>query len=98
MFKGCTNLQAVTLPSGITSVPSGMFNGCGKLKTIKIPGKVTEIGANAFKNCKALTKITIPKPVKQLETVHSVAAANSRQLRSIKSSFDNDWKQCVQWM
>ena len=67
-FQGCTSLQTVELPEGITSIPSLMFIGCTSLNNFEIPETVTVIEHNAFYSCENLSNITIPKSVKTIES------------------------------
>jgi hypothetical protein len=59
-FEACTELEHVTLPNGMDSIPDEMFAYCHKLNHVMIPDSVTEIGDNAFFECLALTDITLP--------------------------------------
>ena len=58
MFKGCTKLTTVELPSKLTKLFSGFFSGCTSLKTITIPDSVTSIDSTAFTGCTSLASIT----------------------------------------
>lgn len=58
-FDGCTALESVTLPEGITEIGSYAFQGCTMLETVEIPAAVTKIGDFVFEGCHALTAITV---------------------------------------
>lgn len=62
-FSDCTELESVSLPSGLTTIGWDSFNGCTKISKIIIPETVSTIGRGAFHNCTALSKIEIPNNV-----------------------------------
>lgn len=68
-FADCSNIGAVTLSEGLTTIGDGAFgnyssSGSSPVFTeIVIPSTVREIGNNAFMNCKKLTTVTIPEGV-----------------------------------
>ena len=59
-FSGCSAMETVTLPDGLTSIEYNAFFGCSVLKEIKIPESVTGIGYHAFYNCSSLTNVELP--------------------------------------
>ena len=56
------NIEAVTIPEGVTSIGYEAFY-CSSLTSIIIPDSVTNIGDSAFEYCESLTSITIPDSV-----------------------------------
>ena len=58
---------SVTIPDGVTSIPSYAFRGCSGLTSITIPNSVTSIGSYAFYGCTGLTSITIPNSVTSID-------------------------------
>ena len=48
IFQFCTELSDVTLPKGLTCIPSGMFSNCTKLTHLDIPEGVTSLGSSVF--------------------------------------------------
>ena len=54
---------AVTVPDGVTSIPSYAFAYQTGITSVTIPDSVTSIGNRAFYNCTGLTSITIPDSV-----------------------------------
>lgn len=50
-FKGCTNLESVSLPESVSSIGNHAFYGCEKLSDINFPAKLSGIGAYAFYGC-----------------------------------------------
>ena len=63
VFKGCSVLTSVTIPSSVTSIHIHAFEGCSGLTSLIIPSSVTEIGGAAFKGCSGLTSLAIPSSV-----------------------------------
>ena len=63
VFKGCSVLTSVTIPSSVTSIDGSAFEGCSGLTSITIPSSVTRIGGAAFKGCSGLTSLIIPSSV-----------------------------------
>lgn len=67
-FKDRTELQKVTLSTGITSIGSHAFEGCRSMREIEIPEKLTvSIGAYAFKDCSSLKSVRLPEDVPQIQ-------------------------------
>lgn len=66
-FIGNTSVEAISLGSFITSIPSNAFSGCTSLKEVIAPG-VTSIGASAFSGCTSLTDFTVPAEITSLGT------------------------------
>ncbi|MBQ8791281.1 MAG: leucine-rich repeat protein [Ruminiclostridium sp.] len=65
-FKGCTFLQSVSIPVGITRIETYAFEGCTSLKSVVIPEGVTEINHYTFQNCSSLEEVTIPASVETI--------------------------------
>ena len=55
MFRGCSNLITVNLPSNLDHIGFGAFWNCKALTEFTIPASVTEIETSAFANCTSLT-------------------------------------------
>ena len=66
MFKDCTKLKTILLPSNITAILSTAFSGSG-LKEIDIPNSVSQLGGDAFAYCSSLAKVVIGNRVNRLE-------------------------------
>jgi len=58
-----SGLQSISLPSGLTSVSTGLFQSCHSLTNVVIPYGVTNIGDAAFIDCPKLTTVIIPSTV-----------------------------------
>jgi len=57
-FKGCEDLETVTLPPNVTSIGDDAFNNTA-LTSIEIPASVTSIGKGAFHLCSSLASVTL---------------------------------------
>ncbi|MGN1066861.1 MAG: leucine-rich repeat protein, partial [Candidatus Fimimonas sp.] len=58
-FDGCSSLQSITIPEGVTSIGSSAFYGCSSLQSITIPHSIAYIGDRAFMYCTNLLSISI---------------------------------------
>ncbi len=65
-FEGCTNLQSVIIPNGVTSLRNFAFMYCASLKSISIPNSVTSIENWTFSHCESLQSIRIPDSVNKI--------------------------------
>lgn len=62
-FKGCTALEEVEFPSGIT-IEKEAFNGCKSLKSIKFKGNVS-LDSGVFKDCENISgELVFPDEVR----------------------------------
>lgn len=57
-FKGCTNLNVVTIPEGVIMLMNECFAGCTSLRHITLPSTMYSIYNNAFTGCTNLEWIT----------------------------------------
>ncbi|MBR5548416.1 MAG: InlB B-repeat-containing protein, partial [Kiritimatiellae bacterium] len=65
-FSGCASLESVTLPLGLTELPTSTFDGCSGLVSFEMPYTVTSIGERAFAGCSSLTAITVTENVEEI--------------------------------
>ena len=63
VFKGCSVLTSVTIPSSVTSIGGSTFSGCSGLTSLTLPSGVTWIGGATFSGCSSLTSLTLPSGV-----------------------------------
>ena len=54
LFVGGTELTEITIPDGVTTIPSSAFENFSSLTSITIPESVTSIGNDAFRFCVGL--------------------------------------------
>lgn len=66
-FEGCSALQSVTLPDGITVISDSAFRRCESLTSINLPDTVTTIESDAFAYCSRFINFTVPENVTTIE-------------------------------
>ena len=66
MFKECTTLRYIILPTSIGSIGSQAFSGSG-IREVDIPNNVSRLGGDAFAYCSSLTKVVIGSRVSKLD-------------------------------
>lgn len=59
-FKGCTSLESIVIPKGVTMICGFAFEGCTSLTTVTLPAGVKHINYEAFHECSALSTIYVP--------------------------------------
>ena len=62
-FRGCRQIESLTIPEGVNRICYGAFEDCGSLKTLVLPESLRDIGGFAVYGCRKLTSITIPEAV-----------------------------------
>ena len=65
-FLGCSALEKVVLPNGVTWIGNSAFERCRSLKEFVIPSGLQTLGANAFKDCTNLPNVKIPLGVTEI--------------------------------
>ncbi len=80
LFRSCTGLTVITIPSTVTEIGSYAFSSCTGLTTVEIPDSVTKIGSYAFDSCTVLAEVTLPS---ELETLEYRAFYNCTSITSI---------------
>ena len=64
-----SQIRAVIIENGITTIGDKMFSGCNNLSSITIPSSVVSIGASAFSGSSGLVSIELPVGMKTLKTL-----------------------------
>ncbi|MCQ4021611.1 MULTISPECIES: leucine-rich repeat domain-containing protein [unclassified Ruminococcus] len=64
-FPGKSSIEEFTIPSTVSSIPSGVFSGCTKLKKVKIPSSVKNIETFAFMGS-GITQAELPEGVERI--------------------------------
>ena len=62
LFKNCTNIRNVYLPSTLTRLDNSCFEG-SSIENVYIPTGMKQIGAYVFRYCSNLTTLTLPNTV-----------------------------------
>ena len=65
VFAYSQKLRSVSIPAGVTEIPTYAFVGCTSLKNVYLPDGITTIGTRAFAEC-GLTSISLPSTLKKL--------------------------------
>ena len=79
-FKDLSDIENITINSGIKSIGNGAFDGCSALKQFVIPDGITAIGDNTFRSCESASIITVPDTVND---IGESAFDGCKKLRSI---------------
>lgn len=94
-FSGCSKLNNVILPPGLTEIGTHAFFNCAALESMTIPATVTSIGANAFTGCKTESgtglselALTFAGNAPTLVDVTAIPAATTIRYQSGKTGFD----------
>ena len=74
ILEGCSNLESVEIPDGVTTIGNQAFWKCYNLKKVNLPNSVTTIGESAFEECKNLETIDLCPNV---QTLKGLCFANS---------------------
>lgn len=65
MFRNCTSLTHVTLPSTIKKIGVAAFEGC-PINNVVLPDSLKIIGHDAFKNCSHFGELIIPTDISEI--------------------------------
>jgi len=65
-LSGCTALESITVPEGVTVLDVRTFENCTALKEVRLPTSLREIGESAFAGCSSLRSITVPNGVSKI--------------------------------
>lgn len=63
VFKGCTSLKSVKLPSHLKTITESMFDGCTALEHVQMPDDLETIENYAFYDCPNLKDLELPDSV-----------------------------------
>ena len=74
-----TNVEAVVINEGVTSIGGGAFVYCHNLVSISIPNSITNIGDLAFADCSKLSIISFP------ENINSIGSGAFQGCSGLKS-------------
>ena len=63
-----SGLRSVSIPEGVTAIPSGCFSECEQLEDVNFPDSVESLGGYAFADCIKLKSIVLPNGIKTIES------------------------------
>jgi hypothetical protein len=66
-FFGCSSLEEIVLPEGITKLGKGMFGNCEKLTEVSLPSTLTVIPKYLFTNGKNIKSVTLHNTLTKIE-------------------------------
>ena len=78
-LMGCTTLETVKLPVGMTEIQERTFSGCTALTDCALPDGLTRVGTGAFYGCTALPEAMFP------DTTAAIAENAFRDCTSLAS-------------
>lgn len=73
-FSGCSFLQTLNLPEGLTALPDGMLESCFRLLELTIPDSVMTIGESVFWGNFYLSELRLPASLEKLGGYNFVMA------------------------
>ena len=65
-FEGCASITTLTIPEGVTELPTYFCRNCVSLQSVKLPSTLKKIGNSAFQGCTSLQSIEIPENVESI--------------------------------
>ncbi|MGN0664920.1 MAG: leucine-rich repeat protein [Huintestinicola sp.] len=89
MFSGCTEIESVELPEGITYIDDYTFSGCTSLKTVTVPSTCQMIGSmsGVFTNCNNLETVVLKPGTQKAEIAKFAFAGSGIKSISIPSNY-----------
>ena len=82
-FEGCSSLETVSLPEGVTNIGVRAFANCTNLAEVAFPDSLVRINSGAFSNCTALANLDFPET---LSIVDGFAFAECHSLTNVDFS------------
>lgn len=67
-FKGCKNLETISLPTTLQQIGSSAFFGCTSLQAVTFPEELQVIGSGAFGSCVLFKTVIFPESLKSIES------------------------------
>lgn len=98
VFNGCTKLQQIIIPEGISTLNAYSFNNCQSLESINLPNSITTIGKAAFCGCTKLTTIKLPSSLTTIDEGAFMDCANLTNIyfpNSLKSISISCFTRCT---
>lgn len=83
-FKGCNNLDSISIPNSVSHIGPSAFYGCTNLKDVLLPSLLTVIERTVFMYCSSLESISFPEKLKK------IGVASFRGCTSLKTIYIPD--------
>lgn len=92
-FYGCTGLEAVSLPAGVTAVGDFAFYGCDRLTVVSLPAGLKSVGDYALGNCLSLLSLAVPATAERLgrSMLEGCRALESLTVPFVGMTADSGW-------
>lgn len=84
-FWGCSSIETVHFPEGMTEIPAKLISMCPNLKNADIPDSVTSIAENAFLGV-TLDTFTAPKNMTDVTNVEAEKMVLHKNVQTISAS------------
>lgn len=96
-FYGCSAIQQINIPEGVTRIGENAFYGCRSLESIIIPNGVETIEMSAFESCDNLRKINFPPSLKTINrfAFRYCSSLDSISLPGLNSIGDEAFNGCT---
>ena len=88
LYINNTEVTALEIPSGVTSISAYAFYNCLSLTSVKIPDTVMSIGRCAFYRCSNFTSVSLPK---NLSKIGSDAFYDCYKLTAVYTESITSW-------
>ena len=66
VFEGCSSLETIVIPEGVTTIGKNTFKNCTRLKNIVLPSSVTSLSEGVFYGCISLESVTLSENIKTI--------------------------------
>lgn len=68
VFKGCTALKRIWIPTSVRNIGNSAFDGCSQLRYVNLPDNITIIQNATFRGCSRLQSVVLPANTKTIGT------------------------------
>ena len=69
VFRCCTSLQSIKIPSTVNEIGSCAFSHCTNLREVVLNDGLKRIQSNAFQKCTSLERITLPSTISKIDAL-----------------------------
>lgn len=93
VFRGCSGLTSIDIPSGVTKISSYTFYNCKSLSSVTADN-VTDIDGNAFDYCTGLQSISLPNVKNIRNYAFEYCGLESISIPSIEYIYEGAFNGC----